>query len=110
MRLLLSKHILLVNKDFIDEKVPLFGKTDIQKGKKKQKNKTLFGDTVYKTDLSNIEQLPSTELYLLYSSIIHVNRSIYVIVNLIYYRFPYTVLSLYITYICATPPLINVSP
>lgn len=57
--------------------------------KRAKKKKTLFGDAVYKTDLSNIEQLPTTELYLLYSSIIHVNRSIYMIVNVLYYRFPY---------------------
>lgn len=86
-------------KYFNDKKVQVFGKTDIQKGGKKT---TLFGDAVYKTDLSNIEQLPATKLFLLYSSIIPVNRSMYIIVNVLYYRFPHTVLSLYI---CAPPPL-----
>lgn len=65
----------------------VFGKTDIQKGKKET---TLFADAVYKTDLSNIEQLPASKLSLLYSSIIHVNRSMYIIVNVLFYRFPHT--------------------
>lgn len=45
------------------KKVQVFCKADIQKGKKK----TLFGDTVYKTGFSNIEQLPAAKLPYLYS-------------------------------------------
>lgn len=78
-------------------KVQVFGTTDIQRGKN-----NFIWRYIKKTDLSNNEQLPTTKVFLLYSSIIRVNRSIYVIVNVLYYRFPYSVLS---RYICAPPPL-----
>lgn len=44
-----------------------------------------FGGTEYKTELSNVELL-IRKLFLLYSSIIRVNRSVYIIVNVLYYR------------------------
>lgn len=69
---------------------------------KRAKEKTLLGDSVYKTNLSNIEQLPTTKHFLLYSSIIHVNWSSYSIVDLLYYRLPYTVLSLHDACLCHT--------
>lgn len=44
-----------------------------------------FGGPEYKTELSNVELL-IRKLFLLYSSIIRVNRSVYIIVNALYYR------------------------
>lgn len=44
-----------------------------------------FGGPEYKTELSNVELL-IRKLFLLYSSTIRVNRSVHIIVNVLYYR------------------------
>lgn len=69
----------------------------------KRAKKTPTLDDVYKTNFQILMTLPTTKLFLLYRSIIRVNSSI--IVDVLFYRFPYTVVL-----INPTTPVTCVSP